>query len=152
MHLCIDITAPNGQFASRLIEEFWPGPLTVIMPRIIGRVPSEVTGGLLGIGVRQPDDDIARALIDEVGTPVVAPSANLSGHPSPTTGQHVIDDLNGKVDMILVGPDCKTGIESTVVDLTRDYPVIVRPGTITREQIQEVIPRKVYEVPGDLSL
>ena len=152
MHLCIDITAPNGQFASRLIEEFWPGPLTVIMPRIIGRVPSEVTGGLLGIGVRQPDDDIARALIDEVGNPVVAPSANLSGHPSPTTGQHVIDDLNGKVDMILVGPDCKTGIESTVVDLTRDYPVIVRPGTITKEQIQEVIPRKVFEVPGDLSL
>ena len=102
--------------------------------------------------MRQPDDDIARALIDEVGNPVVAPSANLSGHPSPTTGQHVIDDLNGKVDMILVGPDCKTGIESTVVDLTRDYPVIVRPGTITKEQIQEVIPRKVFEVPGDLSL
>ena len=90
------------------------------MPRIIGRVPSEVTGGLLGIGVRQPDDDIARALIDEVGNPGrQAPSANLSGHPSPTTGQHVIDDLNGKVDMILVGPDCKTGIGINLSQILR---------------------------------
>lgn len=152
MHLCVDITAPNVLFASNLIEEFWPGPLTIILPRILGRVPSVATAGLLGVGVRQPDDDIARALIDEAGVPLVAPSANLSGHPSPTTGQHVIDDLNGKVDMILVGPDCKTGIESTVLDLTREYPVIVRPGTITREQIQEIVPRRVYEVPGDLSL
>lgn len=152
MHLCVDITAPNVLFASNLIEAFWPGPLTIILPRILGRVPSVATAGLLGVGVRQPDDDIARALIDEAGVPLVAPSANLSGHPSPTTGQHVIDDLNGKVDMILVGPDCKTGIESTVLDLTREYPVIVRPGTITREQIQEIVPRRVYEVPGDLSL
>lgn len=152
MHLVIDIIQPNGIFASNVIEAFWPGPLTIIMPKVQGRVSNTITGGLLGIGVRQPDDDIARALIDAVGEPVVAPSANISGHPSPTTGQHVIDDLNGKIDMILVGPDCKTGIESTVIDFTREYPVIVRPGTITREQIQEIIPRKVLEVPGDLSL
>lgn len=152
MHLCIDITAPNIIFAAKLMEEFWPGPLTIIMPRIIGRVPSQVTGGLYGVGVRQPDSEIATAIIREAGVPVVAPSANLSGRPSPTTGQHVIDDLNGKVDMIIVGPDCETGIESTVLDLTREYPVIVRPGSVTKEQIQEVIPKRVYEVPGDLSL
>ena len=95
---------------------------------------------------------IAQALIDEAGMPLAAPSANISGHPSPTTGQHVIDDLNGKVDMILVGPDCKTGIESTIVDLCGEYPVVVRPGTVTRDQLQEVIPKKVLEVPREDSL
>lgn len=152
VHLVIDITAPNNQFMSKFVEEFWPGPLTIVMPRIQGRVPSNVTGGKLSVGVRQPDDPIARALIDEVGAPVAAPSANISGHPSPTTGQHVIDDLNGKVDMILVGPDCKTGIESTIIDLSGDFPIIVRPGTITKDQLQEVIPRRIYEVPSDSSL
>ena len=152
MHLCVDIVRPNWVFASKLLEEFWPGPLTIIMPKVIGRVSNQITGGLEGVGVRQPDDPIARALIDAVGDPVVAPSANVSGKPSPTTAQHVIDEFNGKIDMILAGPDCKTGIESTVIDFTREYPVIVRPGTITKDQIQELIPRKVYEVPGDLSL
>lgn len=152
IHLVIDITAPNNQFMSRFVEEFWPGPLTIVMPRIQGRVPSNVTGGKLSVGVRQPDDPIARALIDEVGAPVAAPSANISGHPSPTTGQHVIDDLNGKVDVILVGPDCKTGIESTIIDLSGDFPLIVRPGTITKDQLQAVIPKKIHEVPSDSSL
>ena len=90
IHLVIDITAPNNQFMSRFVEEFWPGPLTIVMPRILGRVPENITGGRLSVGVRQPDDPIARALIDEVGVPLAAPSANISGHPSPTTGQHVI--------------------------------------------------------------
>ncbi len=84
--------------------------------------------------------------------PLAAPSANISGHPSPTTGQHVIDELNGKIDMILVGPDCKTGIESTIVDLSGEYPVVVRPGTVTRDQLQEVIPKRVLEVPREDSL
>ena len=79
-------------------------------------------------------------------------SANISGHPSPTTGQHVIDDLNGKVDVILVGPDGKTGIESTIIDLSGDFPLIVRPGTITKDQLQAVIPKKIHEVPSDSSL
>ncbi len=152
IHLVIDITAPNNQFMSRFVENFWPGPLTIVMPRIKGRVPSNVTGGGESVGVRQPDDPIAQALIDEAGMPLAAPSANISGHPSPTTGQHVIDDLNGKVDMILVGPDCKTGIESTIVDLCGEYPVVVRPGTVTRDQLQEVIPKKVLEVPREDSL
>lgn len=152
IHLVIDITAPNNQFMSRFVEEFWPGPLTIVMPKIENRVPLSVTGGGQTVGVRQPDDAIARALIMELGDVVAAPSANISGHPSPTTAQHVIDDLNGKIDMILVGPDCKTGIESTIVDLTRELPVVVRPGAITREQLQEVIPRKVLEVPSNSSL
>jgi len=152
MHLCIDIIAPNNQFASRLVEEFWPGPLTIIMPKVIGRVPSEVNGGRTGIGVRMPDDPIALALINEAEVPVVAPSANISGKPSPTTAQAVIDAFDGKIDMILAGPDCKTGIESTVVDLTREYPLVVRPGSITADQIREIIPRKVFEAPGELSL
>ncbi len=152
IHLVIDITAPNNQFMSRFVEEFWPGPLTIVMPRILGRVPENVTGGRLSVGVRQPDDPIARALIDEAGVPLAAPSANISGHPSPTTGQHVIDDLNGKVDMILIGPDCKTGIESTIIDLSYELPVIIRPGSITKDQLQEVIPRKIQEVPSEHSL
>ena len=152
IHLVIDITAPNNQFMSRFVKNFWPGPLTIVMPRIKGRVPSNVTGGGENVGVRQPDDPIAQALIDEAGMPLAAPSANISGHPSPTTGQHVIDELNGKIDMILVGPDCKTGIESTIVDLSGEYPVVVRPGTVTRDQLQEVIPKRVLEVPREDSL
>ena len=109
IHLVIDITAPNNQFMSRFVENFWPGPLTIVMPRIKGRVPSGVTGGGENVGVRQPDDPIARALIDETGAPLAAPSANISGHPSPTTGQHVIDDLNGKVDMIPRGTGLQDG-------------------------------------------
>ena len=155
MHLCIDIINPNNQICSKFIEAFWPGPLTVIMPRILTRVPSIVTGGKLGVGVRQPNNAIAQALLLEADVPVVAPSANLSGKPSPTTGQHVIDDFNGKIDMILVGPDECSGIESTIVDLMGEYPVITRPGAVTIDELQELIPRRVFqlkEVPEDDSL
>lgn len=155
MHLCIDIISPNNMIMSRFIEHFWPGPLTIIMPRILTRVPSIVTAGKLGVGVRMPDNEIAKALLIEADIPVVAPSANLSGRPSPTTGQHVIDDLNGKVDIILVGPDECSGIESTIVDLTGEYPVITRPGPITIDDLQDLVPRKVFqltEVPEDDSL
>ncbi len=151
-HLFVDIINPNNQFMADLVEEFWPGPLTIIMPRILAQVPSNVTGGSRNVGVRQPDNDIAIAIIDELGVAVAAPSANISGHPSPTTGQHVIDDLGGKIDMIIVGPDCKEGIESTIVDLSEDAPLLVRKGAITKEQIQAVIPRKIHEVPAADSL
>ncbi len=152
MHLVVDVMAPNTAVASNFIEEFWPGPLTIVMPRVGYRVPSIVTGGGLNVGVRQPDNVIAQALIDAAGEPVVAPSANISGHPSPTTGQHVIDDLNGKIDMILIGDGCGVGIESTIVDVNDDYPLILRKGTITKEQLQEFSPRKVIEVPDQDSL
>ena len=87
-----------------------------------------------------------------MGVPLAAPSANISGHPSPTTGQHVIDDLNGKVDMILVGPDCKTGIESTMIDVYFYVLLMVRPGSIAKDQLHEVIPRRIQEVPQEDSL
>lgn len=146
MHMVADFTAPNAQAAANFIEMFWPGPLTLVMKRLSFRVLGEITGGRENIGVRMPDNDIARALIAEVGNPVVAPSANISGHPSPTTGQHVIDELNGKVDMILVGPDCKLGIESTILDISDDHPLILRKGPLTREQLQEACPRTIYEL------
>ena len=149
MHTVIDITAPNNMFLSRFIENFWPGPLTIIMPKIENRVSSLITAGGKNVGVRQPDNAIAQALIYAADVPLAAPSANISGHPSPTTAQHVIDDLNGKVDIILAGPDCEMGIESTIVDLTGDDVVITRPGAITAEQLEEVIPRKVYVVPQE---
>ncbi len=82
----------------------------------------------------------------ECDEPVAAPSANISGHPSPTTGQHVIDELNGKIDMILVGEDCPVGIESTILLIKEDNPIILRKGAITREQLQEVIPKKILEM------
>lgn len=146
MHMVADFTAPNAQAAANFMEMFWPGPLTLVMKRLSFRVLAEVTGGRDNIGVRMPDDEIARALINEVGNPVVAPSANISGHPSPTTGQHVIDELNGKIDMILVGPDCKVGIESTILDVSDEHPVILRKGPLTREQLQPACPREIYEL------
>ena len=154
MHMVADITAPNTSWADDFIEAFWPGPLTLVMPRLEFRVLADITAGGDTIAVRQPDNDIARALILECDEPVAAPSANISGHPSPTTGQHVIDELNGKVDMILVGEDCPVGIESTILLLKEDHPIILRKGAITREQLQEVIPKKILEmeVPAQDSL
>lgn len=152
MHMVADITAPNTEFAYRFEEAFWPGPLTIVMPRLEFRVLPEVTAGRDTIAVRQPDNDIARALIQECDEPLAAPSANISGHPSPTTGQHVIDELNGKIDMILVGDDCPVGIESTIILLKEDHPILLRKGAITKEQLQEVVPRKILEVPQEDSL
>ena len=146
IHMVADFTAPNSAAVANFIEMFWPGPLTIVMKRLDYRVLGIITGGSQKIGVRMPDNAIAQALINEVENPVVAPSANISGHPSPTTGQHVIDELNGKVDMILVGPDCKLGIESTIVDLSDDHPVILRKGPLTRDQLQEACPRKIIEL------
>ncbi|MGI6206273.1 MAG: L-threonylcarbamoyladenylate synthase [Anaerovoracaceae bacterium] len=147
MHLVADVTAPNTQVASDFIEKFWPGPLTLVMPRLEYRVPAAALAGRDTVGVRQPDNAIAQALIYECEEPLVAPSANISGHPSPTTGQHVIDDLGGKIDMILVGEDCPVGIESTILDLSHDHPVILRKGAIPKEELQTVSPWKIMEVP-----
>lgn len=147
MHLVADVTAPNTQIASDFIEKFWPGPLTLVMPCLEFRVPPAAVAGGNTIGVRQPDNAIAKALINECEEPLAAPSANISGHPSPTTGQHVIDDLNGKIDMILVGEDCPVGIESTILDLSHDHPVILRQGAVSKEELQTVSPRKILEVP-----
>ena len=121
----------------KLAKVFWPGPLTLIVKRG-SVVPLIVSAGLESIALRLPAHPIARSLIEAVGEPLVAPSANLSGKPSSTTAQHVIDDFNGKIAAVLDGGPCSLGIESTVLDL-REEPILLRPGSITREQIEAVL-------------
>lgn len=125
-----------------LIENFWPGPLTLVVKRK-PIVPDVTTGGLDTVAVRMPDNAAALKLIEEAGCPLAGPSANLSGSPSPTKAQHVIDDLSGRIDGIISGGDCRVGIESTVLDVTGDVPTILRPGIITAENIEAAIGRKV---------
>lgn len=124
----------------QLGERFWPGPLTLIVPRH-PRVPAEVSAGLSTVALRWPDHPVAVALIKVAGIPLAAPSANRSGKPSPTRAQHVKDDLEGKIDMILDGGPTGVGMESTVLDLTQDPPVILRPGGVTREMLKAVLGR-----------
>ena len=128
--------------AVKLADAFWPGPLTMVLPKR-EEVPTRVTGGLDTVGVRLPDSEIAVALIRFAGTPVAAPSANISGKPSPTKAEHVIKDLDGKVDMILTGPECRVGIESTVIDMTASPPTILRPGFVTMDDIEAVLEKPV---------
>lgn len=124
--------------AERLAQAFWPGPLTMIV-RHSAVVPRAATAGLETVGVRCPSNRVANALIRSAGTPIAAPSANLSGSPSPTTGEHVVRDLDGRVDMILMSDDSEIGVESTVVNMTLDPPVILRPGRITKDDLEAVI-------------
>lgn len=130
-----------------LAKAFWPGPLTIVVQKK-SLVPDVTTGGLGTVAVRNPDNDIARELIMAAGTPIAAPSANLSGRPSPTKTQHVIADLKGKIDVILQGEDCRVGIESTVLDMSEGHPVILRPGIITKEQLENVLLRPVEIDPA----
>ncbi len=129
-----------------LMDACWPGPLTMVVPAkdIIPRV---TTGGLDTVAIRMPSSEVARDLITESGVPIAAPSANLSGHPSPTTAQHCIDDLLGRIDAIICGADCKVGIESTVVDMTGETPMILRPGILTAEKLSEVLGEDVIPDP-----
>ena len=122
----------------KLFAAFCPGPLTIILPKK-NSVPDEVTGGLSTVGVRFPDNDIARALIKAADCPIAAPSANLSGRPSPTTPQAVFDDLSGKIKIILDGGACQFGVESTIIDVTCEVPEILRPGAITKEMLEEIL-------------
>lgn len=123
--------------AEKLMDAFWPGPLTLIFEKS-ELVPYETTGGLKTVAVRMPIHEGAREFIRKTGVPVAAPSANLSGRPSPTTAGHVKEDLDGRIDMIIDGGQVGIGIESTIVDLTEDEPVILRPGHITKEMIWEI--------------
>ena len=133
----------------KLADAFWPGPLTMVLPKR-EEVPTRVTGGLDTVGIRLPDSQIAQALIKHAGTPVAAPSANLSGRPSPTKAEHVIEDLDGKVDVILIGPECRVGIESTVIDMTTSPPCILRPGVVTADEIEAVLETPVgYSVDSE---
>ena len=124
--------------ARLLADKFWPGPLTMIM-RKSDAVPYETTGGMDTVAIRMPDHPLALALIREGGGYIAAPSANTSGRPSPTLAEHVYQDLQGKIAMILDGGPVGIGLESTIVDLSEEVPMILRPGYITREMLQEVI-------------
>lgn len=124
--------------AKKLADKFWPGPLTMILPKS-EKVPLGTTGGLETVAVRMPNHPIALALIKASGVYIAAPSANLSGRPSPTKAEHVIEDLNGKIDMILDGGKVGIGLESTIVDLTEEVPMILRPGYITKTMLEKVI-------------
>ena len=133
------IAAEIPPAARLLIDRFFPGPLTVILPKR-PEVPLIATGGLETIGVRMPDHEVAIDLLRACGVPLVAPSANISGRPSPTTWQAVRSDLDGRIACILQGEPTRVGLESTVVDCTAPIPAILRAGAITFEQLREVIP------------
>lgn len=124
--------------ARKLAEAFWPGPLTMIF-RKSDVVPYETTGGLDTVAVRMPDHPVALALIDAAGGYVAAPSANTSGRPSPTLAKYVMEDMEGRIDMVLDGGEVGIGIESTIVDLTGDIPEILRPGFVTKEMLQDLL-------------
>lgn len=127
------------EIAHKCIERFWPGPLTMIFKRS-SIIPDVITGGLDTVAIRMPENKIALKLIKESNVPIAAPSANLSGKPSPTSANHVIKDLLGRVDMIIDGGSTGVGLESTVLDLSGDLPMILRPGGVTIEDLREIIP------------
>lgn len=132
------IVADFPKRAKRLAEEFWPGPLTMVLPKS-DAVPMETTGGLDTVAVRMPVDPIALSFIEAAGGYVAAPSANISGRPSPTSFCYVKEDMDGRIDMILDGGDVEIGLESTIVDLTGNVPMLLRPGRITLEMLQDVL-------------
>ncbi len=121
--------------ARRLAEHFWPGPLTLVVPKL-PTVPDLATAGLETVAVRVPDHPVAHALIEEAATPIAAPSANLFGRISPTTAQHVVDQLGDKIDFVLDGGPCRVGVESTVILVQRDRLALLRPGGLTVEEIE----------------
>lgn len=124
------------QSFAMLAQKFWPGPLTMVLKKS-HNIPDVVSAGLDTVGIRMPNHPIALSLIRLADIPIAAPSANISGAPSPTEAKHVINDLNGKVDAIIDGGNCRVGLESTVLDLSGEVPVLLRPGGVTLEQLKE---------------
>lgn len=124
--------------AKKLAKVFWPGPLTIIMKKG-GVIPDEVSAGLDTVAIRLPSHPSARAIIKAADTPLAAPSANLSGSPSPTTAQHVMNDMDGKIDAVFDGGACGVGVESTVITLAQGTPRLLRPGKVTLEELREVL-------------
>lgn len=129
------IASEVPEMAKKLMDKYWPGPLTMVFKKK-DIVPDGTTGGLDTVGVRMPSNKIARELIRQSGILIAAPSANVSGRPSPTKGEHVIFDMEGKIPVIIDGGDVGIGLESTIVDVTGDIPTILRPGYITKEMIK----------------
>lgn len=136
---CVESVTPE---ALALAEAFWPGPLTVILKKS-AEISPVVTCGLDTVAVRMPSHPVALAVIGRAGVPLAAPSANLSGRPSPTTAKHVMDDLGGRIPLVLDGGACAVGVESTVITLAADRPTVLRPGIISLESIRRVLPDAV---------
>lgn len=137
-----DLVSRKPKWADILAKRFWPGPLTMVLEKN-PIVPDVTTGGLKSVAIRFPKNMTARRLIIAANCPIAAPSANLSGKPSPTKAAHVKEDLLGKIDAIVESGECEVGIESTVVDLTGDTPLILRPGAITKKDLEKVLDSKV---------
>ena len=131
------LVAEFSDKAKKLAEKFWPGPLTIVLPKS-DIIPDEVSAWLSTVAIRFPSHPIAHELIAK-SSPIAAPSANLSGSPSPTTVRHVLADMDGRIDAIIDGGDCEVGVESTVITLTEDVPTLLRPGGVTLEQLRAEI-------------
>ena len=143
VHICdtamlSEIVSEFPEGAKRLAEKYWPGPLTMIMKKS-EKIPDVTSAGLPSVAVRFPAHPVAREIIEKVGIPLAAPSANLSGSPSPTTFEHCTHDLMGRVDAIIDGGSCSVGVESTIISFAGEKPVLLRPGYITLEQLCEVL-------------
>lgn len=124
--------------AEKLAKKFWPGPLTIILPKS-DLIPDEVSAGLETVAVRMPSHPVARGIIKAAGVPLAAPSANLSGKPSPTAAAHVLHDMSGRIEAVVDGGECGVGVESTVISLAGDVPCLLRPGGVTLEQLRETL-------------
>ena len=130
--------------AKELAKRFWPGPLTMVLKRS-NKVAAAVSAGLDTVAIRMPENEVARQVIEKSGLPLAAPSANLSGSPSPTSADHVIADLDGRIDAIIISENSSVGVESTVVTLAVNPPILLRPGAVTPEQLYEVLPDLVID-------
>ena len=139
-----DIVLSLPKQAELLAERFWPGPLTLVLKRT-DKVASSVSAGLDTVAVRMPENEVARQVIKASGLPLAAPSANLSGSPSPTSAEHVICDLDGRIDAVIMSSASNVGVESTVVSLAENPPRLLRPGAVTPEELREILPDLVVD-------
>ena len=139
---CVATDVPESAY--ECAKKFWPGPFTMVLKR--GKdIASTVSAGLDTVAVRMPSDKTARDIIRKSGLPLAAPSANASGRPSPTTAKHVLDDLDGKIDAVVIDKECAVGVESTVISLVGEAPRLLRPGAVTAEQLREILPDIVID-------
>lgn len=139
MEMLSDVAEDIPEIVYTLAENFWPGPLTMVLHRT-KKVAESVSAGLLTVAVRMPSNQIALDVIKKSGLPLAAPSANVSGRPSPTSAGHVVNDLDGKIDAVIMGDDCDFGVESTVITLVGETPILLRPGAVTYEQLLKFLP------------
>lgn len=149
MHMLYDVAEDIPEIAVKCAESFWPGPFTMVLKRA-KCIASEISAGLDTVAVRMPSSKAARDIIGFNRIPLAAPSANLSGSPSPTTADHVLNDLDGLIDAVVIGDDCDVGVESTVISLYGNSPRLLRPGGVTVEQLREIMPDIIID-PAVLS-